>query len=81
MKCGHFGFKLFYCDIYIVDLDVKVLACAERVVFLLDILIRDGDRKVLDSFFLDKGLDDLLLLFRRQHGLLVLAFLDLGSEI
>ena len=81
MKSSHLDFKLFSCDIYIVDLDVKVLACAERVVFLLDILIRDGDRKVFDGFFLDKGLDDLLLFLRREYSLLVLAFLDLGSEV
>ena len=61
MKGGQLGFKFFCCDIYIVNLDIKVLACTERVVFLLDVLIRDGDRKILDSFFLDKGLDDLLL--------------------
>jgi len=81
LKGGHFGVKLFCCDIYIVNLDVKVLTRAERVVFLLDILIRDCDRKVLDGFFLDKGLDDFLLFFRRKHGLLILAFLDFGSEV
>ena len=54
MKGGHLGFKLVCCDIYIVDLDVKVLACAERVVFLLDNLIRDRDRKVFDGIFPDK---------------------------
>ena len=81
MKGGHLSIKLFCCDIYIVDLDVKVLTCAERVVFLLDFLIRDCDRKVLDGLLLDKGLNDFLLFLRREDSLLVLAFLDLGSEV
>ena len=46
------------CNVDIVDFDVEVLSCRERVAFLFYLVVRDYDREVVDGLAIEEGRDD-----------------------
>lgn len=70
---GYTAVKLFLGNIHILNFDIEILTSRQAIVLLLNFVVCHSYREIVDGFFIEESVDNLINLVTEETTLLVVC--------